>query len=254
MTGASHWELPQAPALIVGEVHHARTGPIRHSFSTAHYQWLVDVDHLPDFRGPLAVISRFRARDHLFSGATDGTIRGDVVALLDEHGITVVGDDRILMLAHARVFGHVFDPLSVFWCVTPSGDIKATVLEVHNTYGGRHSYLLAPDSDGRATLPKEFVVSPFNDTQGEYDVLIDAVAQRLFVAIGLTVDGDRFFTASVSGEAVPATRRSVIRVAARHMLITQKVSLLIRIHGVRLWLRGLPIVRPAHAEAGRRAA
>ena len=49
----------------------------------------------------------------------------------------------------------------------PSG---ACVFEVHNTYGGRHAYLLDVDDRGRAAVDKAFYVSPFNDTSGRYDV------------------------------------------------------------------------------------
>ena len=54
------------------------------------------------------------------------------------------GRDRVLMLANARVLGHTFDPLSVFWCLRPDGSLRAVVFEVHNTYGERHAYLLDP--------------------------------------------------------------------------------------------------------------
>ena len=46
------------------------------------------------------------------------------------------------MLANARVFGHVFDPLTVFWCFGADGTLRCVVAEVHNTYGERHAYLL----------------------------------------------------------------------------------------------------------------
>ena len=47
------------------------------------------------------------------------------------------------MLANARIFGHVFDPLSVFWCYDGRGRLACVVAEVHNTYGERHAYLAA---------------------------------------------------------------------------------------------------------------
>ena len=54
------------------------------------------------------------------------------------------------MLANARVLGHVFDPLSVFWCFDADGALVCIVAEVHNTYGERHVYLLRPDPSGTA--------------------------------------------------------------------------------------------------------
>ena len=74
------------------------------------------------------------------------------------------------MLAHARILGHTFDPLTVFWCLTPSGEVRAVVFEVHNTYGERHAYLLDLDERGSTTVDKRFYVSPFNDVSGSYAI------------------------------------------------------------------------------------
>ena len=54
------------------------------------------------------------------------------------------------MLANARVLGHVFNPISLFWCHGADGALQPSIAEVHNTYGERHCYLLHPDEAGRA--------------------------------------------------------------------------------------------------------
>ena len=59
------------------------------------------------------------------------------------------------MLANARIFGHVFDPLSVYWCYDGTGQLGCVVAEVHNTYGERHAYLVHPGADGKAELGKQ---------------------------------------------------------------------------------------------------
>ena len=46
------------------------------------------------------------------------------------------------MLAHARVLGYVFNPLTVYWCHDAGGALACVVAEVHNTYHQRHAYLL----------------------------------------------------------------------------------------------------------------
>ena len=74
------------------------------------------------------------------------------------------------MLASARVLGHVFDPLSVFWCYGSDGVLACVVAEVHNTYGERHAYLLRPDEAGTAVTDKGFYVSPFFDVTGSYEL------------------------------------------------------------------------------------
>ena len=54
------------------------------------------------------------------------------------------------MAANARALGYCFNPISVFWCYRRDGALAGVVVEVHNTYGDRHAYLVHPDEQGRA--------------------------------------------------------------------------------------------------------
>ncbi len=68
------------------------------------------------------------------------------------------------------------------------------------------------------------------------------------MAISLTSpDGGSLFNAAVHGDLEPATRRRTLKRVAANPLPSQRVSALIRWHGIRLWLRRLPVVpRPPH--------
>ena len=239
---------PAVPALVVGEVSHTRRTPFVHSFTYRHYQWLVDVDALPRWRRPLGWLAGFDARDHLDSGRLGGGIRGDVERFLAGRGVVLAATDRVLMLAHARVLGHTFDPMTAFWCLAEDGALRAVVVEVHNTYGDRHAYLVDPDDVGRASVTKEFYVSPFNDPTGSYEMRLQLSPETVAVAIRLSRHGERILDAGLVGEPIPATARSLLATFARHAFMTQRVTVLIRIHGIWLWLRRLPVhLRPEHS-------
>lgn len=239
---------PPLPALVVGSVSHARRTPLVHSFSYRHYQWLVDLDDLPRLRRPLAWLARFDPADHFDAGRLGGGIRGDLERFLAHRGVLLAPDDRVLMLAHARVLGHTFDPMSAFWCLRPDGTPRAVVIEVHNTYGDRHAYLLDVDDRGRATQHKELYVSPFNDASGTYQMRLQLRPDLVAVAISLDRDGRRILDAGLSGVPIPATPRTLLATFARHAFMTQRVTFLIRVHGIWLWLRGLPVLpRPQHS-------
>ena len=239
---------PPVPALVVGEVSHTRRTPLVHSFTYRHYQWLVDVDALPRWRRPLAWLAGFDARDHLDLGRLGGGIRGDVERFLAGRGVVLAPTDRVLMLSHARVLGHTFDPMTAFWCLAEDGTLRAVVVEVHNTYGERHAYLVDPDDVGRATVAKEFYVSPFNDPSGAYEMRLQLTRELVAVAIRLNRGGERILDAGLVGEPIPATPRTLLSTFARHAFMTQRVTVLIRIHGIWLWLRRLPIFpRPEHS-------
>ena len=221
-------------------ISHARSAPLRNVFRYRSYLWLVDLDHLPRAR-PLA---RFRARDHL--GDPQASIRANLDRFLAARDVDL-GGGRVTMLAHARVLGYVFNPLTVYWCHRPDGTLACVVAEVHNTYRERHAYLLRTDERGRAEVPKQFYVSPFYPVDGLYRMSLPEPDGRLALSVVLDRPDGHSFIAGVRGRAVPATARALIGAAARHPWSTAAVAARIRWQGVQLHLRGLRVVpRPAH--------
>ncbi|MBM6403070.1 DUF1365 domain-containing protein [Phycicoccus sp. CSK15P-2] len=235
------------PALVVGRVHHTRHRPVRHSFTHRHHQWLVDLDRMPRLPRWLRPFATFRGEDHLAGNPGTAALKANVLRVLERDGVPTSARDRVVMLAHARVLGHVFDPMSAFWVFDPAGDLRAVLVEVHNTYGGRHAYVLRPDPGGRAEVDKDFHVSPFNDVEGRYAIRLSLSHTAVGVAIRLRVGDEPLVTATVTGTPTPATLPTVVRTVLRHPLMPQRVSGLIRLHGVWLWLRRLP-VRPRPAK------
>ncbi|WP_371484693.1 DUF1365 domain-containing protein [Kitasatospora sp. NBC_00315] len=234
---------PWGAALYDCRITHVRAGPVRHRFAHRTYLWLVDIDRLPRLPLPLRPLARFRGRDH---GTGTRPLREDLAGYLAGHGIDLAGG-RVLMLAHAHSLGHVFNPLTVFWCRDADDAPLCTVAEVHNTYGERHRYLLRPDEHGRTGRPKEFYVSPFFPVDGEYLMRMPEPGARLDLSIHLERGGRRAFTAVLHGVRRPATPLNLLIAAVRHPFSTLAVSLHIRYQGVRLLLRGLPVQpRPRH--------
>jgi predicted NAD/FAD-binding protein/DUF1365 family protein len=219
-------------------IRHTRRSPFTRTFTHRSHTWVVDLDDLPDH----GVLGRFEARDHL--GHPSSTIRANVESFLAGHGIDLTGG-RVVMAAHPRAFGHCFNPIAVHWCWDAAGRHAATVVEVHNTYGDRHAYLVRPDERGRASTPKAMYVSPFHGTDGTYDLAVPVPHDdRLDLVVNLTTDDGARFHASLSGRRTPLSPRRVAPAALRG-------ALLIRLHGVALWLRRLTVrPRPTHAQPG----
>ncbi len=220
-------------------VQHVRTTPLRNTFAYRSYSYLVDLDHLPRLPWPVSLLSRFEARDHL--GEPTRPIRANVEAFLAGHGIELAGG-QIRMLASARTFGYVFNPLSVFWCHDSSGELVCVVAEVHNTYGERHAYLLRTDDRGRASTAKQFYVSPFYPVDGDYQMSLPEPGAEMSLTITLHREEGKPFVATVRGTRRRATVRGVLRSALRVPLATWTVAAQIRYQGVRLWLRRLRVV------------
>jgi DUF1365 family protein len=241
--------LPVLPALVEGVVTHQRRSPLRHGFSYRVYQWLVDVDDLPVLPRRLRPFAGFRSGDHL--GDPHRSIGENVQRFLALHG-SDLGGGRVLMLANARVLGHVFNPLTVYWCLSPDGSLRCVLAEVHNTYGERHVYLLPVDAAGRAGTDKALYVSPFFAVDGRYDLRFTLGPDSVGTSIVLHQGGEAVFAATFTGTPHPLTRRRLLGLQVRRPLMTWRVSALIRLHGVALWLRRLPVVRrqPHHLQEG----
>ncbi|MFN8052242.1 MAG: DUF1365 domain-containing protein [Acidimicrobiales bacterium] len=232
-------------ALYECEVAHARTTPLVNRFRYGTYLWLVDVDELPRLPRALRPLAGFRAEDHL--GSPDRSIRANVDTYLAANGIDLDGG-TVTMLAAARVLGHVFNPLSVFWCHDRTGALVCTIAEVHNTYGERHCYLVRTDALGAADVEKAFYVSPFEPVTGRYRMSLPEPGDRLAISITLHRDGQEPFVASLAGRRRPATAWHLLAMALRHPLAPAVVSLRIRRQGIALWWRELPVVpRPHHS-------
>ena len=236
---------PETPTLYRTTIAHTRRTPFRRTFTNRSHTWLVDLDDLPD-HGRLAWgRGSFEARDHL--GEPDRSIRQNVEAFLADHSVALDGG-RVVMAAMPRAFGYCFNPISVFWCSGPAGDQRAVVVEVHNTYGDRHAYLVHPDAQGRASTGKQMYVSPFHGTDGHYELAVPVPGDRLQVVVTLVTGapGEQTarFSASLRGEVTDSSPWRAAPAALRG-------ALLIRAHGVRLWLRRLPIrPRPTHHQEG----
>jgi hypothetical protein len=210
---------------------------------------LVDLDELPHPPWYLRQVAGFDARDHIGGNRPDASrdIKRNVERFLALRDVDLGASGRIVMLANARVFGHVFDPLTVFWCFGTDDTLRCVVAEVHNTYGERHAYLLMPGPHGEAGANKQFYVSPFNDVSGDYAMRFTLTDDHVGVTISLRRDGQTVFDASFTGRPMPATTATIARFALLRPAMPQRVSALIRAHGIRLWLRGLPIAtRPRH--------
>jgi DUF1365 family protein len=240
-----------APSFVRARVSHRRTRPFTYEFTHRTSMWLVDVGD-PDAGFPrwLRWLVSIRSEDHF--GADDPRpLPEKVRGYLDAQDLPWTAA-RVLMLSNARSLGYVFDPLTTYFCFAADGTLEGVLAEVHNTYGERHCYPLDVGRQRVTTVDKEFYVSPFFAVEGRYDIRTRLTGSQVVVGISLTQGGEVVFTASVDGDLEPAGHGRVLRAVAANPAPSQRVSALIRWHGVRLWLRRLPVIprRPHHAPKG----
>jgi uncharacterized protein len=231
------------PALYRTRITHLRRAPVHHYFEHKSYSWYIDIDASPQLPAPLRPFARFEAHDHFepAPGAGPDTLRRRVDAFLASHDIHLPGG-RVTALMQARVLGYVFNPLSLFWCHDADGVLRAVVAEVHNTYGERHAYLLPPDQGRPSMVPKKLYVSPFNEVDGYYLVRAPLPTEELDVTISLHRDHNPAFVATLRGTRRKAGAAQVARLQLTSPLAPMMGALGIRVQGILLWLRRVPLV------------
>jgi uncharacterized protein len=239
----------ESPASVRALVHHRRLRPFPYEFSHRTTMWLVDAaDPNAAFSRWVRPLATIRSEDH-FGADDDRPLLAKVRSFIEAQELSWTAH-RVLVLANARSLGYVFDPLTTYFCFDEAGQLEGVLAEVHNTYGDRHCYPLPVEqtTPAQASTDKTFYVSPFFAVEGRYDIKTRLTDDDVAVAITLTSPaGQRLFTAAVHGDLEPVTPGRTLRRVAGNPFPSQRVSALIRWHGIRLWLRKLPVVpRPAH--------
>lgn len=233
-------------ALYPARVMHRRRVAPFYRFIYRIFYLLVDIDRLDALDRRLwgFSVDRFnwvslRRRDF---GDRSGNLRGWAEGVLAGAGIDLAGG-RIRLLALPRLLGYGFNPISLWYCDHADGTPKAVIAEVHNTFGERHSYLLASDGgpfpyDQVQDKDKCFHVSPFFDLVGRYHFRLSEPGARLRVAISETREGTPIIDTTLAAERVQLTTGKLLLHVLRMPWMTVKVIAGIHWEALKLWLRG----------------
>lgn len=233
-------------ALYSTRVMHRRFGAKPYRFVYRTFNLLLDIDALhtmPRFlsHNRFSLFS-FYDRDH---GARQrgGSLRHWVENVLHAYGIDLAGG-RIRLLCMPRMLGYGFNPISLWYCEHTDGKLRAVIVEVRNTFGEKHQYVIhaegaALDLDAPRHANKAFHVSPFIDMQARYVFKLRPPATQLRVLIEeFTLDGAHLLTASLHGAEKPCSASQLLWQFCRVPLQSFKVIFLIHWQALKLFLRG----------------
>ena len=231
-------------ALYRGTVRHTRLRPVQHDFEYRIFFALFDIDELDHLDHRLRLFSHgrfnlfgFDPSDH---GPEDGgPIRPWIESILVDAGVDLEGG-RIELLALPRILGYVFNPISVWYGYDPSGQLRAVIHEVRNTFGDRHLYVvpISSDNDLRHEFDKQMHVSPFNPMDQSYAFTMNLPSERIAVGIAESDTQGVMFRAGLSLSKLPMSDRNLARLFVSHPLVTLKVIASIHWQALRLWLKG----------------
>jgi DUF1365 family protein len=247
---------PAQPLLGIGEVRHTRLRPVRNAFAYPTYFLLLPMRSLRD--RPVAALRRNRFGLVSFHDVDHGDGRSDSLAWLDELLASEAIADatgEAWLHCYPRVLGHSFKPVSFWYCHRADASLAAVVVEVNNTFGERHCYLLSGPglAFGREMrAAKEFHVSPFCAIAGDYRFRFMRTdlhpgsdgtrngRKRTVARIDHHDAGGLLLQTSVSGELYPLSARRLRAAFFRWPLLTLGVVARIHWQAMRLWRKRVP--------------
>jgi DUF1365 family protein len=238
-----------APLIGFGQVRHTRLKPVHNAFDYPTYFLMLPLRSMQaQGNGALARNRRsalsFFDRDH-GDGGDDCLAWLD--ALLRREGINdAVGE--VWLHTYPRVLGYTFKPVSFWYCHGADDALRAIVVEVNNTFGERHCYLLdAPRYGQELMATKVFHVSPFCTLEGSYRFRFMRIKNEDFEKTIARIDYDDargpLLETSVGGTLLPLTPATLRTALWRYPAMTLGVVARIHWQALKLWCKRLPFVR-----------
>ena len=233
-----------------GSVIHKRFKPKEHFFKYKVFSLFIDLSELNELDNNLKFFSlnkfnliSFYEKDH---GERDGSsLLRWVKSNLSNNNISTE-KIKIKLLCYPRIFGYVFNPLSVFFVYDKNEKLVSILYEVKNTFGEQHTYVFRVDNENNLiqnNCSKKFHVSPFIQMDCNYFFKILKPGERLSIIIDQYDPSGKILFASQDGKKANLTGKELIKSYLKHPLMTFKIISAIHFEAFKLWIKGIKLVK-----------
>ena len=236
--------------IYTGQVIHKRFKPKEHFFKYKVFSLLIDLSeiHLLDKELKLFSYNKFNILsfhdiDH---GPRDGTSLVDWVKNNLKNNNIDTKEITIKLLCYPRIWGYVFNPLSIFFVYDKNLNLISILYEVKNTFGEQHTYVFKIDKDNQYfehTCKKKFHVSPFIEMNCVYYFKIFKPENKLSVVINQNDESGKILFASQDGVKKILNNKNLLTSYLSHPLMSFKIIGAIHFEALKLWLKGIRLVR-----------
>jgi len=226
-----------------GIVTHNRFKPVKHSLKYNTFSLFLDLDELEKLHKDIKIFSfnkfnlfSFYNKDH---GPRDGSsLKKWVLENLKKFNINS-DISNIKLLCYPRIFGYVFNPLSIFYCYDTKR-LRAIFYEVKNTFNEQHTYIFKVIDHEKIEqkCKKKFYVSPFMNMNTYYNFKLLNPNKKLSVFIKQTDDKGAILTAAQVGDKKEFSLRQLIINFFKYPLMTIKIITSIHFEAFLLWKKG----------------
>jgi uncharacterized protein len=227
-----------------GSVRHTRLRPARNAFAYPTYFLMLPMRSLAASGDGLLARNRFAPISFYDKDHGDG--RSQALQWLDEllhsEGIQDANGE-VWLHCYPRVLGYTFKPVSFWYCHRADGSLRTIVVEVNNTFGEKHVYLLGSAQFGQEiTATKVFHVSPFCSVEGQYRFRFMTTDDRSRTVARIDYDDAQgaLINTSVSGDLQPLSAQTVRKAMLSYGAMT--LGVIVRIHwqALKLFIKRVP--------------
>jgi uncharacterized protein len=229
-----------------GSVRHARLRPARNAFVYPTYFLMLPMRTMALHGAGL--LSRNRFAPISFYDKDHGDGRLDALQWLDELLRSEGIDDaqgEVWLHCYPRVWGYTFKPVSFWYCHREDASLRAIVVEVNNTFGEKHVYLLDHAQLGHEiTASKVFHVSPFCKVEGQYRFRFMMAADGKHTVARIDYDDAQgaLIQTSVSGKLQALNHQAVRKALLSYGAMTLGVIARIHWQALKLLFKRVPFI------------
>jgi len=233
--------------IILSSIVHKRYGEIEHFFKYKVPSLFLDLDEFEIIRSKSKIFSinsfnifSFDERDHGYRD--ERSIREFITEMLNKYKVTYK-NLKIQMLCFPRIFGYVFNPLSIMYCYDESRLISI-FYEVKNTSNEQHTYMFARGNSKHSKnlkheCKKNFYVSPFIGMKGKYFFTNKLTNNYINIIIDLyDSDNKKILMASQSGKFTDFKVSKLLKYNILNPFFGLKVMSAILFESIRIVFKG----------------